>query len=316
MSLRDRLLKPEYLYKLLLRRGLWRRGDSDRVRFVGTDMAVVRLPWNIDIMVGRRETLGRAVILLGVYDLAVSEALWRLIKENDRVVDVGANIGYMTSIMAVAAGTSGKVEAFEPHPGLGSQLSDNVRSWVKDIDGRQLAAIRVRREAVSDQDAERFLEIPEEFGSNNGLAFLVDEPTSSSLKVHSVRLDSALSGPLQVDLLKVDVEGAEIQVFQGAVKLLSSHAVRHIIFEEHRNFPTPVTTFLQQYGYTIFQLGVGLFGPLIGSGSNINKTPRRAWEPRSMLATAESKTVIDAFAPRGWQVFRSRTVRSPMPRST
>lgn len=307
MSLRDRLLKPEYLYRPLLWRDLWTSGESERVRFVGPDMAVVRLPWNLDIIVNQRETLGRAVILLGVYDLAVSEALSRLIKESDSVVDVGANIGYMTSIMAVAAGNSGKVEAFEPHPGLGSKLWDNVYSWSRDIYKPSLASIGVRPEAVSDQDGETYLEVPEEFVSNNGLAFLVDKPTASSLTVRSVRLDSVLAGRPQLDLLKVDVEGAELQIFQGAVKSLSSHTIRHIIFEEHRSFPTPVSTFLQQYGYTIFQLGVGFFGPLLGSGSNINKTPRRAWEPRSMLASVEPKAIIDAFSPRGWRVLRPRS---------
>jgi FkbM family methyltransferase len=305
MSLRDRLLKPEYFYRPLLRRELRKNGVAERVRFVGPDMAVVYLPWNLNIIVSRRETLGRAVILLGVYDLPVSEALCRLIKQGDSVVDVGANIGYMTSIMAVAAGSSGKVEAFEPHPTLGSKLWDNVWSWSQQMYKPSLAGIAVRPEAVSDQDGETYLEIPEDFASNNGLAFLVDKPTTSSLPVRSVRLDSVLAGRPRVDLLKVDVEGAELQVFHGAVKSLSSHTIRHIIFEEHRSFPTPATTFLQQCGYTIFQLGVGLFGPLSGSGSDINKTPRRGWEPRSMLASVEPKSIIEAFSARGWRVLRS-----------
>jgi FkbM family methyltransferase len=308
MSLRDRLLKPEYLYRLLLWRRLWKSGVSKRVRFVGPDMAVVRLPWNLDITVSQRETLGRAVIRLGVYDLAVSEALFRLIKAGDSVVDVGANIGYMTGIMAVAAGSSGRVEAFEPHPTLKSKLSNNVWSWSQQTYKPLLAGIGVRPEAVSDQEGETYLEIPDDFTSNNGLAFLVDKPSTSSLTVRSVRLDSVLTGRPQLDLLKVDVEGAELQVFQGAVKSLSSHTIRNIIFEEHRSFPTPVTTFLQQYGYTIFQLGVGLLGPLLGSGSSINKTPRRAWEPRSMLASLQPNATSEAFSPRGWRVLRQQSL--------
>jgi len=250
------------------------------------------------------ETLGRALIRLGVYDLAVSEALCRLIKKGDSLIDVGANIGYMTSIMAVAAASSGRIVAFEPHPALAKTMLYNVGLWNRT--NPPTASIEVRQEAANERDGETYLEIPNDFTSNNGLAFLVDQPTSSSLTVRSVRLDSVLASHQRVDLLKVDVEGAELAVFHGAEKLLSSHSVRHIIFEEHRNFPTPVTIFLQERGYTIYQLGVGFFGPLLGTGSDINKTPRRAWEPRSMLATLEPRAVSEAFAVRGWRILRPK----------
>ena len=65
-----------------------------------------------------KETIGRAILRLGVYDLCVSESICRLLDPGESAIDVGANLGYMTSLMAAKAGKCGSVESFEPHPDL------------------------------------------------------------------------------------------------------------------------------------------------------------------------------------------------------
>ena len=52
------------------------------------------------------------------FDLISCEAIWRLLDEGELALDVGANIGYMTSLMAARLGKNGRVIAFEPHPVL------------------------------------------------------------------------------------------------------------------------------------------------------------------------------------------------------
>jgi FkbM family methyltransferase len=54
---------------------------------------------------------------------------WVYHPEPGRAVDVGANIGYMTSLMAHKVGLSGKVIAFEPHPAIYKRLVNNVQDW-------------------------------------------------------------------------------------------------------------------------------------------------------------------------------------------
>jgi FkbM family methyltransferase len=303
MTLRDRLLKPEYLYRILRSRRLFRAGAGTTVP---GQAALVHLPWNLDIAVDPCDALGKALLRLDVYDLVVTEALWRLIRKGDHVVDVGANIGYMTSIMAVRAGESGRTIAFEPHPLLSDSLCRNLALWARNPYGVEIGTIDVRPHAVSERDGEVHLHIPADFSSNSGLAFVVDDPTPCDLPVQCVRLDSAFDEYASIDLLKVDVEGHELAVFRGAERLLSRGQVRDIVFEEHANFPTPVTTFLERFGYTLYQLGVGILGPLLGSGSAINSTPRRSWEPRSMLASREPGTVEATFARHGWRALRAR----------
>ena len=65
-----------------------------------------------------------------MYETEVTESLWRLARVGDLAVDVGANIGYMTSILAVKAGARGKINSFEPHPTIFQRLRLNVKTGV------------------------------------------------------------------------------------------------------------------------------------------------------------------------------------------
>src|ERR1700710_1808297 len=121
-SVAERFLKPHYLFRpsqaaRRLIQGL--RGNTP-------GSAEVRLPWGLRLRVDPRESIGGAIWRLGLYDLAVSEALWRLTTPGDLAVDVGANLGHMAGILALRAGPSGRVLAFEPHPDVFADLVENV----------------------------------------------------------------------------------------------------------------------------------------------------------------------------------------------
>ena len=78
------------------------------------------------MIVDPTRAIGRSIVTTGLFDLAVSELLARLIDPGDIVVDAGANVGYMTVLAATAAGRSGRVLAFEPHPELFAVLCQNA----------------------------------------------------------------------------------------------------------------------------------------------------------------------------------------------
>jgi FkbM family methyltransferase len=300
IRIRDRCLKPELIYRLFYG-GYGSNIESD----IADGIRIVTTPWGLPLEADSRETIGRALVRFGIYDLAVSEALWRLIEPGTQVVDVGANIGYMTSVMAVRSGPEGRTIAYEPHPDVARRLERNLNLWMNKTRLVKLSEIELRQEAVSDQNGLGLLRAPQNFSTNRGLAYLVDDsPQISDISVQRVCLDSAFANCPEIALLKVDVEGHELQVFKGAESLLARGGIRHIIFEEHNDFPTPTTKYLSRFGYTIFQIGVGLFGPSLGAGDAINRIPRRRWEPRSMIGTINPAQIVRAFARRGWQVLK------------
>src|SRR5436853_4737864 len=92
----------------------------------------VKTPWGFKLSVDPADDIGRALLTTGVNDLLVTEALFRLLEPGDYAVDVGANIGYMTSIMAHCVGATGSVTSFEPHPVIHGELCAHIQNWGND----------------------------------------------------------------------------------------------------------------------------------------------------------------------------------------
>jgi FkbM family methyltransferase len=135
------------------------------------------------------------------------------------VVDVGAHSG-IYSLIACAV-SQAEVIAFEPVPRVFRRLEANVslNGWA----GRCV----LREEAVSDQCNSVFFDVPISSNPTSGRLLGVPSPPiadrTERIRVNAVTLDEACAGR-PVDLVKIDVEGAEAKVLRGA---------RHVI-EEHR----------------------------------------------------------------------------------
>lgn len=294
-SLASRLRKPEYFYRpsQLARRAVALLAPRRSV-------AIVRLPWGHTLEVDPRETVGRAIARLGVYDLPVSEALWRLLAPGDRALDLGANLGYATSLMAARVGSGGAVLAFEPHPGNFARLERNLARW-------PVSSVRAYPVALSDRAGVAALVVPPEFNENHGLPRLARAGETGAMEVPTERLD-AFTGAGDFAVMKVDVEGHEAEALAGAGDLIASRRIRHLIFEELDPASGVVSRQLQAAGFTVWRLGMEFRGPLL-----LPLAPRRgqrAWLPQSCLATCDPAAAQRAFAPRGWQVLRARAQMS------
>jgi FkbM family methyltransferase len=290
----DHFKKPEYLFRP---QQLWRR--CRRTLVEPRDYEMVKLPWGALIRVQPHEVVGRALWHAGVCDLAVSETLWRLIEPGETVVDVGANIGSLTALMAARVGHAGKVLAYEPHPEIFRRLTENIELWQAETD----APIRAYRVALSNYHGAGGLNLPSAFQANHGLATLAPDNSAGALiPVQVEQLDDLIHD--RVGLLKLDIEGHELMALQGAEQLLSDRQIRDIVFEEHQAYPTPVTQLLEAHGYTIFNLGQSLWG--------LRLTPvrepslHRRWDSRSCLATLDPQRALRRLQPRGWRVLHEK----------
>jgi FkbM family methyltransferase len=292
--------KPEYLFRplqVLRRLGREFRHVPER--------ASVALPWGLDIQVRPHETIGSCVWRTGIYDLCTSECLWRLLDPGETALDVGANIGHMTGLMAHRLGPRGKVIAFEPHPELFAELQGNVFRWRKFSD---LGAIELMQAGVSSESGAGMLHIPKGFRNNRGLASL-NQPIEDgfhNVSVELIRLDDLLVDAV-IGVMKIDVEGHELSVLEGAERLIRERKIRDIIFEEHNELPTPVTDCLEDCGYTVFSLDNTVIRPLAASVGKGRKNARR--DAPNYLATAAPERAQQRLAKIGWRVLRNRRVR-------
>jgi FkbM family methyltransferase len=294
--------KPQYVFHpvRLLRRALHgvRRNGS------GTDhVAVATLPWGLELEVHSGEAIGYTILTAGVFDPCVTETLHRLIDPGDLVVDVGANVGYITSLAAARAGAGGEVIAYEPHPGVFGLLQRNAGRWRAQPG---IAEVQLHQAAVSEAPGTAELASGPRFGENMGVAALrADDDTAAGIEGATVfrvdvrRLDDALPDR-PVGLLKIDVEGHELGVLRGAQRLMRAGVVRDIVFEDHEPYPDACTTLVQDAGYTLFALQNDLFGVQLGAPERRGAT--RPWPGPSYLATRDPERAVARMRPRGWRV--------------
>lgn len=299
MNILKSLGKPEYLFRPLQ---IVRRLNREFRK--APEVADVHLPWGLDLRVNPAETIGSCVWRVGIYDLCVSECLWRLMKPGETAFDVGANIGHMTGLMARRLGQRGKVMAFEPHPVLFAELHDNISRW-RQCSG--LAAIESVQAGVSSKNGSGVLHVPQEFGANHGLASL-NQTLGDGFQDHDISLVmlDELPGVAAIGVMKLDVEGHELDVLKGAQGMLARKAIRDIIFEEHDEPPTPVTDYLEAQGYTVFQLDVTPFRPRAEPIRESQRPGRR--DAPNLLATLDPGRAQKLLARLGWQVLRNRPV--------
>jgi FkbM family methyltransferase len=261
----------------------------------------IKLPCGLDIDVssGSNDVVVKALKSQGIYDLSITEVLWRLLSPGEMAIDIGANIGYMTSIMIKKVGKNGQIWCFEPNPEVYQELIGNLNLW------KQVCQCNVftHKIALSRYDSEGILNIPI---GNRGEAFIKSDNQTrqdikKSFKVEMKRLDTFFPSDSTIGLIKLDVEGHELEVLQGAEKLIEQHNVRDILFEEHRTYPTPVTQYLESNGYTVFKIWKGFLHPLLLSPSDSQFHP---WEASNYLATSDPNRALTLLKSIGWQSLR------------
>jgi FkbM family methyltransferase len=162
------------------------------------------------------QSVSAHLIARGAWEFWVEQAVRALVREGDRVVEVGANVGYFTIIMARLVGPAGRITSFEANPHLAelvrrSLLLNGYAGWTD-----------VRAEAAADICGEiEFFTSPEMNGGGHiGLLHEGEVTGRTPIRAPAVTLDSALAdGP--VHLLRMDAEGAEPLVLAGARELIA-----------------------------------------------------------------------------------------------
>jgi FkbM family methyltransferase len=163
------------------------------------------------------------IAFTGIYELAFTRVLTGLACDPGGVlVDVGANLGYF-SLLWAAQKPENRVVAFEASPRNVSLLTHNIET--NHVSDR----VEVRAEAAGPEcGAAQFDVGPEE---QTGWGGIVHEATSSTVEVPMRRLDAALANEARIAVLKIDVEGADALVLEGAEQLLREKRIAHIFFE-------------------------------------------------------------------------------------
>lgn len=186
--------------------------------------AKVKLSESVSLLCYPTTSFGSYVVYARWPEYAETRFLLDYLRPNDVFIDVGAHLGEL-SLLAASKITKGKVLTFEPTPHILPYLHENIAL------NRANHKIKVIEKAVSDQvGTARFVLNPE---SEVNHLRAKREITSSSIKVPTTTIDrEVINNKLsRISLLKIDVEGAEINVLIGAKKNLHQHKIEAMMIE-------------------------------------------------------------------------------------
>ena len=171
--------------------------------------------------------VGNSVAANNIYDAPLTDLFRRHVKPGMHVVDIGANIGYFTLLAASLVGPTGKVTAFEPN-------SENCRLMLMSIEHNNFQNVKLIPVALGREAGNALFAT--DLGSNGAFA----DPSSHRYYdiVPVMAIDDILKEP--VDLIKIDVEGAEEFVFSGGMQMLKTS--KPIIFSEFSPIMIPISS--------------------------------------------------------------------------
>lgn len=261
----------------------------------------VTLPWGTTVRVHIGENIGQDIYLYGIFDKIVPETIWRLLDPGESAVEVGANIGQNVSLMASLVGSTGRVIAFEAHPEVYAELVANSKRWGPELtENLFLFNIAVGKEAGT-----AVIQTDDEFLTNRGSASLrgVGPDEKNEPQIHVAPLDNYIEGWPKIGVCKIDVEGHELEVLEGAQNAIREKRIRDVIFEDFREKPSPVTEFLSRHGFTIFELHATWLKPRLEPVRN--ESGSRKGFTFNFLATLDPRRSITRFQGLGWRCLMS-----------
>lgn len=187
--------------------------------------------------------ISRELTLSGVHEPIATRLLNQQIKSGMRVIEIGANIGYYALQEARLVGEGGEIIAIEPAP-------DNIVLLRKNIEANGIHNIRIYEGAIGNKNGTIELYLPPE---SNWSSIIPDKYAEHPcINVTIWKLDSLLADIEQVDVIRMDIEGYEIEAIKGMLGILQKYKPR-LIIEIHPQITggEPIKQFLER----LMQLG-------------------------------------------------------------
>ena len=259
----------------------------------------VVLPFDGDLRIAVRpvDRLGRRILLDGYSEPEFAGLLDAYLRPGMTYFDVGAHFGQYVLVAAKRVGPSGSVHAFEPTRETYAQLEANLRlndfPWV-------IANHNAVYDRVSVMELKLCVNGKGEFNSL-GKPMRPDEEVVGVERVPAITLDGyCLDKNIQkIDLLKIDVEGAELNVLRGARDLLKKGQVTAIVCEFNESTSANMGYSTQELRTEFEALGFRLFAFNANSRRLVLAPHRDRYDKTENLIATKNAKVFQALLEEG-----------------
>jgi FkbM family methyltransferase len=236
--------------------GLQARRAAARLMVGRLPSMVADYPDGRRFFVPERDAMYGQLLVLGEYEPVESAFVRRVLSPGDLAIDIGANHGWFSILMATAVGAEGTVLAVEPLPPMLEALERNL-GLNPDL------RVDVERVALGPEpgsvELHIFAGLPH--GHASAATFGRSDYSSYDCQVRTLDAIVAERGGRSPALIKMDVEGAELGVLQGARDLLAGEDAPLLMFEVNRETasafgyrPQDLLGFVEARGYTSYRL--------------------------------------------------------------
>ena len=198
------------------------------------------------------------VLFFGSYEPEIRTIFRTVLAPGGIAIDVGANVGWHTLLMASLVGVAGRVLAIEPNPAMQQRLRDHLCL-------NRLRQAEVISNIAADQEEEMAFYAPAANDKNSGNGHVIerDSADKGTIRVVARRLDTIVAAARceRLDLIKIDVEGFEWRVLQGVEESIAKFRP-HIVFEYNAEYasrgggtPELLWDFFRKHRYRLFAVG-------------------------------------------------------------
>lgn len=190
-----------------------------------SNLSLTQTDVGFDLLIDPHDYISVLLSQDGIYEVAETELVSRILRTKDTCIDAGCQIGYYTCLFARLVGEKGAVYAFDANPEACQSARRNLA-----LNGEYSA--EVIHAALADCDGTSSFHISTD--DQTGLSSLGPIPTGkATISVPCLRLETFLNDRRveSVRLLKIDVEGAEEIVLRGLGHFLHDHVIEYILVE-------------------------------------------------------------------------------------
>lgn len=215
----------------------------------------VSIPLGARLKVYRQDAgVGLPLVLKGSYEKRQTELFLKSLSAGDVVFDIGANIGYYTVLASRKVGKTGRVFAFEPDWENAQLLFENIRE-------NHCTNVVVEEKAIT----ERGGKIPfsqEKFNKGeSSLSYAKNAPPSCAIQGISLDAYRQKQNIKQIDVMKIDIEGAEVGAIKGGRKTFLSNTKMKLFIEynpsslsRYSNQPELLVRLVEAMGFRIVSI--------------------------------------------------------------